>query len=238
MYFLFLFCSLKGNLNLISFYSLSLQDSMSSLMVHISTFHDHVMMVMLMVISCVFYVFMMIVAFPCYGRFMKSSEMLEGIWTILPCLILASLAAPSLTTLYISDEISNPVSSIKIIGHQWFWSYEYDDGSLSYDSYMIPSSSLNIGENRLLEVDKSMFVPMGSEVRMIVSSEDVIHSWSVPSVGVKMDAIPGRLNQFYMKPFRFGIMYGQCSEICGSLHSFMPIKVEIIKFDHFLELVQ
>nr|UTN43161.1 cytochrome c oxidase subunit 2 [Pessoaiella absita] len=219
------------------FYSNMLQDSSSPLMNYISCFHDHVMMIIVMVLSVVVYVMLMIFLFPCYGRFFKSSEALEALWTVLPCLVLMSLAAPSLVTLYLSDEIFNPIFSLKITGHQWYWSYEYGDfENYSFDSYLVPSSDLVYGEYRLLEVDKSVFLPLWSEVRLIITSSDVIHSWTIPCFGTKMDAIPGRLNQTYILPCRVGKMYGQCSEICGAMHSFMPICVEVLPLISIVDL--
>nr|UTN43087.1 cytochrome c oxidase subunit 2 [Osculotes curta] len=220
------------------FYSYLLQDSSSVLMSFISHFHDHVMMVVLVVLSIISYVMIMIFFFPCFGRFLKSSESLEGLWTVLPCLVLASLAAPSLMTLYLSDEVSSPVFSIKIVGHQWYWTYEYGDIMMSYDSYLVPTNDLKVGDFRLLEVDKSIFLPLDSETRLLVTSSDVIHSWTIPSMGVKMDAIPGRLNQFFILPYRSGKMYGQCSEICGSMHSYMPICVEVVPLEILLKTLK
>nr|AAX53873.1 cytochrome c oxidase subunit II [Campanulotes compar]UTT72570.1 cytochrome c oxidase subunit 2 [Campanulotes compar] len=215
-------------------YSFFLQDSWGPLMSHISGFHDHVMVVVLMILTVVVYINMVVFFFPCYSRFMKSSEGLETLWTILPCMVLASLAAPSLMTLYLSDELSNPVVTLKVIGHQWYWSYEYEDlSSSSFDSYMIPTCDLLKGDFRLLEVDKSVKVPLNSESRVFVTSSDVIHSWTVPCLGVKVDAIPGRLNQLSLYPSRVGLAYGQCSEICGSMHSFMPICLEVVPQEEF-----
>nr|ACZ67526.1 cytochrome oxidase subunit 2 [Coloceras sp. SLC-2005]AEM23837.1 cytochrome c oxidase subunit II [Coloceras sp. SLC-2011] len=219
-------------------YSSFLQDSFSPLMNHISIFHDHVMVVVLMILTVVIYVNMVVFFFPCYVRFFKSSESLETMWTILPCMVLASLAAPSLMTLYLSDELSNPIITLKVIGHQWYWSYEYEDlENYLFDSYMIPTMDLSSGDFRLLEVDKSVKVPVGGESRVFVTSSDVIHSWTVPCMGVKVDAIPGRLNQLVLYPSRVGLVYGQCSEICGSMHSFMPICLEVISQSDFFSFL-
>nr|UTN43060.1 cytochrome c oxidase subunit 2 [Goniodes ortygis] len=227
--------------NLIKFNSLiplSLTDSWSPLMTHITQFHDHVMVVVIMIVSVVSYIYSVIFSQPCFGRFLKSNEGLETLWTIFPCVVLGSLAAPSLSTLYLSDEVSNPQITVKVIGHQWYWSYELEDmsGTTPFDSYMVPTSDLGKGDFRLLEVDKSLPIPLLKESRMIVTSSDVIHSWTIPSLGVKVDAVPGRLNQLSLFPIRVGIVYGQCSEICGAMHSFMPIRVEIIDENDFLKL--
>lgn len=132
------------------------------------------------------------------------------------------------------DEVKNPSLTIKAIGHQWYWSYEYADyRELEFDSYMIPTRDLTLGKPRLLEVDKRLILPSKTPIRVLVSSADVLHSWAIPSLGIKMDAVPGRLNQVKFFISRCGLFYGQCSEICGANHSFMPIVIESIKFSSF-----
>ena len=164
------------------------------------------------------------------------AQEVETIWTILPAIILITIALPSLRILYIIDEINNPVLTVKTIGHQWYWSYEYTDyETLSFDSYIIPTSDLKPGELRLLEVDNRVVLPIEITIRILVTSEDVLHSWAVPSLGLKTDAVPGRLNQITLMSTRPGLFYGQCSEICGSNHSFMPIVLEIVPLKYFEE---
>lgn len=167
---------------------------------------------------------------------------IEIIWTIIPSLILIVIAVPSFVLLYSMDEvvIDNVSLTMKVIGHQWYWSYQVSDlrenvyandvmnYSLSFDSYMVPEEDLEIGELRLLEVDNALKVPVKTHIRILVSSSDVLHSWAVPSLGVKVDAVPGRLNQTSMFIKREGLYYGQCSEICGVNHAFMPIKIQTI----------
>nr|UTN43127.1 cytochrome c oxidase subunit 2 [Quadraceps punctatus] len=214
---------------------LGLSDGFSPIMNQIHLFHDTVMVIVLFIISLVLFVFASIVSSPLYSREKKSNETLELIWTIFPCLVLGFLAAPSLFILYLSDEIENPSMTVKVIGHQWYWSYEFDEGvSEGFDSYMLPTEEMWKGGFRLLEVDKRCFIPSHMEVRVLVTSGDVIHSWTVPYLGVKADAIPGRLNQISLLSARSGVVYGQCSEICGTNHSFMPICLEIIPEDVFL----
>jgi cytochrome c oxidase subunit 2 len=138
------------------------------------------------------------------------------------------------------DEVMDPALTIKAIGHQWFWSYEYSDyqaETLEFDSYMIPTSDLNKGDFRLLEVDNRLVVPINTHVRVLVTGADVLHSFAVPALAVKMDAVPGRLNQtgFFIK--RPGIFYGQCSEICGANHSFMPIVIEAVSLEKYINWV-
>nr|YP_010698152.1 cytochrome c oxidase subunit II [Brueelia nebulosa]WCF77113.1 cytochrome c oxidase subunit 2 [Brueelia nebulosa] len=216
-----------------------LQDSFSPLMFCISSFHDHVMVVVLMVLSVVLYVLFFSFLLKSFGRFFHKSESLEIFWTVLPCMVLAFLAIPSLLTLYMVEEIVKPVLTIKVIGHQWYWSYEYEDfETVEFDSYLVPIDSILNGEFRLLEVDKKVIIPCRQEVRLIVSSSDVIHSWTIPSMGVKVDAVPGRLNQINLFSNRTGLSYGQCSEICGSFHAFMPICLESVPSNKFLSLIQ
>lgn len=139
------------------------------------------------------------------------------------------------------DEVIDPALTIKVVGHQWYWSYEYSDyqpASIEFDSYMIPSSELRKGELRLLEVDNRLIVPIETEVRVLVTGGDVLHSFAVPALNVKIDAVPGRLNQtsFFLK--RPGVFYGQCSEICGANHSFMPIVVEGVSLEKYMNWIE
>lgn len=148
------------------------------------------------------------------------------------------IALPSLRLIYILDEINNPAITVKIIGHQWYWSYEYSDfKNLEFDSYIIPTTEINNFNFRLLDVDNRIITPFKTQVRILVSSTDVIHSWTIPSLGVKIDASPGRLNQstFYIN--RSGLFYGQCSEICGANHRFIPIVIESISPSFFIKWI-
>lgn len=162
---------------------------------------------------------------------------LELIWTIVPTFILLAIAVPSFSLLYSIDEVIDPTITVKIIGHQWYWSYELSDFSLrnilmmddfmgvNFDSYMLPEDELSIGDLRLLEVDNYLLLPTKVHIRLLITSSDVIHAWAVPSLGVKVDAVPGRLNQASLFISRPGFFYGQCSELCGVNHGFMPICV-------------
>ena len=156
---------------------------------------------------------------------------------MIPAVVLIFIAFPSLQLLYTMDEIIEPSLTIKAVGHQWYWSYEYSDYDtepLEFDSYMVPTSDLEQGDMRLLEVDNRVVIPINTHVRVLITGADVIHSWTVPSLGVKADAVPGRLNQVSFFLNRPGVFYGQCSEICGSEHSFMPIVVEGVSLDKFV----
>jgi cytochrome c oxidase subunit 2 len=168
---------------------------------------------------------------------------LEVIWTIVPGLVLMVIAIPSFALLYAADELVDPAMTIKVVGHQWYWSYEYsdyetDDGeSLNFDSYIVQEDDLTIGQLRLLEVDNRVVVPTNTHVRVIVTAADVLHCWAVPSFGFKIDACPGRLNQSSIFVQREGVYYGQCSEICGVNHGFMPIVVEAVSLDNYVSWI-
>nr|YP_010977226.1 cytochrome c oxidase subunit II [Siboglinum plumosum]WNZ34613.1 cytochrome c oxidase subunit II [Siboglinum plumosum] len=210
------------------------QDAASSIMTQLINLHDHALTIMILTLSLVFYMFIYLMKNSLSCRTLLEAQEIETIWTMLPALILVFLALPSLRLLYLMDEVSNPSMTIKSIGHQWYWSYEYSDFlNLEFDSYMVPLNELTMGEFRLLEVDHRMVIPMQTEIRLLITAADVIHSWCIPSLGIKLDGIPGRLNQITMSCNRPGIFYGQCSEICGTNHSFMPIVMEVINFQAF-----
>nr|YP_009735053.1 cytochrome c oxidase subunit II [Curruca curruca]QAY81699.1 cytochrome c oxidase subunit II [Curruca curruca] len=209
------------------------QDASSPIMEELTQFHDHALMVALAICSLVLYLLTLVLT----GKLTSNTvnaQAIELIWTILPAAVLITLALPSLRILYMMDEVNEPVLTLKAIGHQWYWSYEYTDfKDLTFDSYMTPTTDLPLGHFRLLEVDHRVVVPAESSIRVIVTADDVLHSWAVPSLGVKTDAIPGRLNQTSFLANRSGVFYGQCSEICGANHSFMPIVVESVPLATF-----
>jgi len=157
------------------------------------------------------------------------NTLIEVAWTVVPVLILIAIAIPSFRLLYLQRDIPEADMTVKAIGNQWFWSYEYpDNGEISFDSIIKQDSELLPGEPRLLAVDNAMVVPVGKTVRLIVTGNDVIHSWTIPSFGVKIDAIPGRLNEDWFRAEQEGVFYGQCSELCGKDHAFMPIEVKVV----------
>ena len=161
---------------------------------------------------------------------------IEIIWTLIPCLILIVIAIPSFKLLYYMDSVPKADLTVKVIGHQWYWTYEYPDhGNFAFDSYMIPENELQPGQPRLLAVDNPVVVPAGSVVRIIATSDDVIHSWAVPSFGIKKDTVPGRINETWFKVDKEGMYYGQCSELCGPQHGFMPIGVKVVSRQVFDE---
>ncbi|NQU71751.1 MAG: cytochrome c oxidase subunit II [Rhodospirillales bacterium] len=167
------------------------------------------------------------------------NSLIEVLWTVIPVLILIAILKPSLNLLYLSDVVPKADMTVKAIGHQWYWSYEYPDhGKISYDSVMIADKDLKPGQIRLLEVDNRIVVPVNKTVRVIVTADDVIHAWAVPAFGVKIDAVPGRLNETWFRAEREGIYYGQCSELCGVNHGFMPIRVDVVSERAFANWVR
>jgi len=167
---------------------------------------------------------------------------IEVIWTTIPSFILILIAIPSFGLLYAMDDIIDPEVTVKAIGHQWYWSYEYSDyvntvGKISFDSYMIPEEELSLGQLRLLEVDNSVVLPVGAYIRVNVSAADVLHSWAVPSLGIKIDAVPHRINSGVIFLQRAGTFYGQCSEICGVNHGFMPIVVKAVSVPNYIKWI-
>jgi cytochrome c oxidase subunit 2 len=177
-------------------------------------------------------------------KYLTHGTLIEIVWTILPAFVLIAIAFPSFQLLYLMDEVIDPAVTIKAIGHQWYWSYEYSDyynkkgEYINFDSYMVPSDELNSGDLRLLEVDNQVILPVNTHIRVVVTGADVIHSWAVPSLGIKMDCIPGRLNQTSMIIKREGTYYGQCSEICGVQHGFMPIVVKAVSLEDYIAFLQ
>nr|YP_010326988.1 cytochrome c oxidase subunit II [Peridea elzet]UNP54248.1 cytochrome c oxidase subunit 2 [Peridea elzet] len=218
--------------------NLNLQNSASPLMEQIIFFHDHTLIILIMITILVGYLMLNLLFNKYINRFLLEGQMIELIWTILPAITLIFIALPSLRLLYLLDELNNPLITLKSIGHQWYWSYEYSDfKNIEFDSYMIPSNELTPMNFRLLDVDNRIILPMNNQIRILVTATDVIHSWTIPSLGIKVDANPGRLNQTNFFINRPGIFYGQCSEICGANHSFMPIVVESISMNNFINWI-
>nr|QHD19754.1 cytochrome c oxidase subunit II [Chilocorus bipustulatus] len=211
-------------------------DSSSYLMEQLSFFHDHALLILMLITSSVGYI-MSSMFFNKYNhRYLLEGHLIETIWTILPAITLIFIALPSLKLIYLIDEIRNPLITIKSIGHQWYWTYEYSDFmNIEFDSYMVSSNDMNKFNFRLLDVDNRTILPYETLIRLLTSSTDVIHSWTIPSIGIKVDASPGRLNQLSFSLNKTGLFYGQCSEICGANHSFMPISIESISSSHFLK---
>ena len=166
------------------------------------------------------------------------NTVIEIIWTVVPAIILIIIAVPSLKLLYYEADTSNSAMTIKATGNQWFWTYEYpDQGDFTFDSVLVKAANLKPGEHRLLAVDNHVVVPVGEKIRVLTTSNDVIHSWAVPAFGVKMDAVPGRINATWFEATKEGTFYGQCSELCGKDHAFMPIVVDVVSKEAFKQWV-
>jgi len=222
------------------------QDSATPQMEGLVELHDNIMFYLVIILFSVTWIMKSII-----GNFLKSKSsishkylnhgtLIEVIWTITPALILILIAFPSFKLLYLMDEVTDPSMAILGEGHQWYWSYQYpdflnaDDEFVEFDSYIVPDADLEDGALRMLEVDNRVIVPELTHIRFILTAADVIHSYACPSLGIKCDAYPGRLNQSSVYLNRKGTFYGQCSEICGILHSSMPIAIESVSIEKFL----
>ena len=162
------------------------------------------------------------------------NTMLEVAWTVVPVIILLIIAVPSFRLLYFTDRVEDADMTLKAIGHQWYWSYEYPDhGDFTFDALMLEDDELEEGQPRLLATDEAVVLPVGAKIRLLTTADDVIHSWAIPALGVKMDSVPGRVNETWFQINREGTYYGQCSELCGTLHGFMPIMIEAVSQEDF-----
>lgn len=210
--------------------------SPSSYMIEVVvSMHDYVMLflfsILLIVLLNISYTFLC----SSFSLDFYENHQLETVWTVAPFFLLVFIVVPSLNFLYMLDTCLFCGLRVSVIGHQWYWSYFYKDfKDLFFDSYIVPSGSSSL---RLIDVDNRVMIPTFLPVRFLVSSADVIHSWTVPSFGVKIDAIPGRINQFCFSSKRSGLFFGQCSEICGANHRFIPIVLESVSFKDFINLI-
>nr|ATC73022.1 cytochrome c oxidase subunit II [Osbornellus sp. EMHAU-2015-Zz052506] len=210
------------------------QDAVSPIMEQLIMFHDHTMMILTMITISVLYMLISLIVNKLINRILLEGQLIELIWTLMPAVLLVVIAMPSLKTLYLLEEINKPLITMKAIGHQWYWSYEYSDfKKIEFDSYMKQTNSIENSEFRLLEVDNRIMLPYNIQSRILVTSQDVIHSWTIPAIGIKIDGSPGRINQGSILLMRPGVFYGQCSEICGANHSFMPITLESVNTKTF-----
>lgn len=216
---------------------LSFQDSASPSIEQLSLFYDFTIAIITLIMIIVALSLIFTSSYKLTDRYLLQEQAIEIIWTVSPVFILLLIALPSLQTLYLLDDPFSPNITVKAVGHQWYWSHQYSDfPGLEFDSYISPLDTLT-HQTRLLETDNRVALPINSKIRLITTRSDVIHSWSIPSLGVKADAVPGRLNQLIFSIKRSGIFYGQCREICGSNHRFMPIKIEAIPIKNFLHWV-
>lgn len=217
---------------------LSLQNSNSPIYDIIIFFHDFTIIIITLITIIIFYIITSFSFNKLINRNLLQGHTIELIWTIIPIFILIFIAIPSIKILYLTDEINSSNLTIKSIGHQWYWSYEYTNFfNLNFDSYIISTNDLSLNEFRLLDVDNHCILPYNYPIRIITTSTDVIHAWTVPSLGIKIDSTPGRLNQSMIFLNRPGIFFGQCSEICGINHSFMPIVIESTNIINFIKWI-
>nr|BEP19126.1 cytochrome c oxidase subunit 1 [Exitianus nanus] len=188
---------------------ISFQDAVSPIMEQLIMFHDHTMMILIMITTTVMYMMISLTMSKINNRLLLEGQMIELVWTIMPAILLILIALPSLKILYLLDEMNNPMITLKAIGHQWFWSYEYSDfKKIEFESYMTHTNSIENNEFRLLEVDNRITLPFNVKSRILVTSYDVIHSWTIPALGIKIDGTPGRINQGNIFITRPGIFYG------------------------------
>ena len=220
-------------------WQLGFQKSASQGMSDIVWFHDYML---LPVITAIMVFVLFLIGYACI-RFRASrnkeasttshNTTIEVLWTLIPCLILVVLAVPSFKVLYSQDEIPKVDVTIKATGYQWYWGYEYPDENIIFDSYMIDEKDLKEGQPRLLTVDNEVYVPVNKVVKVMITANDVLHAWALPSFGVKRDAVPGRINETWFKADRTGTFYGQCSELCGIKHAYMPITVNVVTEEEY-----
>mgnify|MGYP001304909352 CR=1 FL=1 len=225
-------------------WQLGFQEAASSTMRDIVNFHDKLLLPIIIAIS-VFVLFLMVYA--CI-RFRASANpvpskrthnvAVEVLWTLIPCLILIVMAVPSFKILYSQDAIPKADVTVKAIGYQWYWGYEYPDQNIYFESLMVEDKDLKPGQPRLLATDTEVVVPVNKIVKVLITSNDVLHAWAIPAFGVKRDAVPGRINETWFKADKEGVYYGQCSELCGIKHAFMPITVRVVSEEKYLEWIE
>jgi len=206
--------------------------------------HDHIFLIIVLIIFFIFYVLCFLIFNNFFFKSLSEGSLVEAIWSVIPAGLLIVLVVPSIGTLYAIEDFSTPSLSVKVVAHQWYWSYTipqyynicyiYKDFlyfNYSFDSFMLPNPN---NTPRLLSSSEDLVLPALSTTRFLVSSADVLHSFALPSLGVKVDAVPGRINQLLTTPYRLGSFFGQCSEICGANHSFIPITIKVVpSFDFF-----
>ena len=225
-------------------WQLGYQKSVTSVMDDLVFMHDYILLPIITAIS-VFVLFLILYA---VWKFKASKNpnptktshntLLEVLWTVIPCLILVVIAIPSFKLLYKQDVIPKADITIKAIGYQWYWGYEYPDQKIAFEASMIETKDLKPGQPRLLATDKHVVVPVNKVVKVLITANDVLHAWALPAFGVKRDAVPGRINETWFKAEKEGIFYGQCSELCGIKHAFMPITVEVVSEEKYNEWVE
>jgi cytochrome c oxidase subunit 2 len=220
-------------------WQMNFQDAATPVMEDIVSFHNLLLVIETLIVLFVLgLMLVIIVKFNSKANPVPSKTthhtLLEVIWTVVPIAVLMVITVPSIKLLFFMDKAKNPEMSLKITGHQWYWSYEYpDNGGFEFDSNIVAEEDLKDGQIRLLAVDERVVLPVNTEIRLLMTSDDVIHNWALPSFGVKMDTVPGRINESWIKVTRTGTFYGQCSELCGVNHGFMPIRVDVVSKAEF-----
>lgn len=225
-------------------WQMNFQEAASPVMEHLTHFHN-----LLLVVITVISVFVLLLLIYVCVRFTKKANpipakfshngLIEVIWTVVPVLILIAIAIPSIKLLYYVDVTPKSEMTLKVVGHQWYWEYQYPDiqdsnnTSFAFDSYIIADEDLKPGQKRLLEVDNRVVLPIETNIRILTTSADVIHDWAMPALGIKIDAVPGRINETWLNIKRTGVYYGQCSELCGVGHGFMPIAIQAVTKEEY-----
>lgn len=218
---------------------LRFQDAVSPIKEQLIIFHDHTIIIIIIITTTVLYIIISLTINKLSNRNLLEGQLIELVWTIIPAILLVVIAIPSLKILYLIEEINKPLITIKAIGHQWYWTYEYSDFiKIEFESYIKKTEDLDKNEYRLIEVDNRIILPFNTKTRILVTSTDVIHSWTVPALGIKIDGTPGRINQGRIIIIRPGVFYGQCSEICGANHRFIPIVLESVNIKTFNDWVK
>ena len=225
-------------------WQLGFQESVTSIMNDVVFMHDYILMPIITAIS----VFVLFLLFYVCIKFRESKNpnpsktthntFIEIVWTLIPCLILIVIAIPSFKLLYKQDIIPKADITVKAIGYQWYWGYEYPDQNIYFESLMVEDKDLKPGQPRLLATDTEVVVPVNKIVKVLITSNDVLHAWAIPAFGVKRDAVPGRINETWFKADKEGVYYGQCSELCGIKHAFMPITVRVVSEEKYLEWIE
>ena len=224
---------------MIAWGQLNFQEGIRTTIEFLNYFHDYIIVILLLIITFVTYMFLYVSASPYIDKYTIDSHVLETVWTLVPIVILLFIAFPSLGLLYLMEEVSKPSLTVKVVGHQWYWEYQYSNSwfNHSFDSYMVhelDSAPLYYA----LDVDNRLVLPTIANILFLITSADVLHSWTVPTLGIKVDAMPGRLNYLTSKSIFSGVYYGQCSEICGSNHSFIPIVLEFVPIASYLSYIR
>lgn len=215
-----------------------LQEGISTIIELLNYFHDYIITILLLILSFVTYIFIFVIFSSRLDKYTVDSHVLETVWTVVPIFILLFIAFPSLYLLYLIEDVSSPSLIVKVVGHQWYWEYQYSNSWFNYtfDSYIVYEKS-DSPLYHALDVDNRLVLPTIANILFLVTSADVLHSWAVPTLGVKADAIPGRLNYISTMTSYSGVYYGQCREICGSNHRFMPIVLEFVPMRNYLDYV-